>query len=351
MSVSNKGPNRWGIRVRCRVEGKLVERKTTITGDRHAAKAAEVMLRKESGRVRSLKIRTFNEALDFYELNTLAKIDPIQWHLRKLKADLGDVLLRDLSERFGEYLNLLKNERSKRTGEILSPVTRNRLLIYGKTALSLCQKRGLIEKNPLQGFDMVPEEARDRVLSPDEETRLLAALERNNSYLLIPVKFSLKNPIRKGDLISLTRENLDRFRPWVHFYASKTRTRKNRETVLPFLNNEILSYFDELPPECLYLFPRGVRNGEYVPLGDFKNHWHTMLREARIDDFRWHDLKHCAITWMLDTGYTERDLRNLGIQYSPAMINRYYHTDASKVLSKWKTTFRDTPEKQQKTAT
>ena len=37
---------------------------------------------------------------------------------------------------------------------------------------------------------------------------------------------------------------------------------------------------------------------------------------------------------MLDTGYTERDLRNLGIQYSPAMINRYYHTDAGKVPHK-----------------
>ena len=76
-----------------------------------------------------------------------------------------------------------------------------------------------------------------------------------------------------------------------------------------------------------------------------------MLEEARIDDFHWHDLKHCAITWMLDNGYTERDLRNLGIQYSPAMINRYYHTDAAKVLSKWKTAPDTHLELHQKTAT
>jgi integrase len=83
-------------------------------------------------------------------------------------------------------------------------------------------KRGFIEKNPLVGFGKLPETPRDRILTPDEEARLLSVLERNKSYLLMPVKLSLRNPIRNGDLITLTRENLDRFRPWVHFYASKT---------------------------------------------------------------------------------------------------------------------------------
>ncbi|MBN1575301.1 MAG: tyrosine-type recombinase/integrase [Chitinispirillaceae bacterium] len=356
MSIRNVNSNRWLVRVRTRINGKQVERKTTVTGDRHQAKAAEVSLRKglaetAADKQRSLKICTLSEALTFYRENTTANLERVETYLNRLDRELGTVQLRDLSERFGEYLNMLKTERAQRTGNLLSPVTRNRLLVYAKTALSFCMKRGHIERNPLAGFTKLPEAPRDRILTQDEEARLLAVLQRKRSYLVIPVKFSLRNPIRKGDLVSLTRENLDRFRPWIHFLPSKTRNRKNRETVLPFLDSDLLSYFDGLHPECPYLFPQGTRKGEYVPLGDFKKHWHSMLVEARIDDFRWHDLKHCAITWMLDNGYTERDLRNLGIQYSPAMINRYYHTDAAKVLSKWKSAQDTYLEQYQKTAT
>ena len=356
MSITSKGSSRWLVRVRSRINGRMVEKKATITGSRNDAKAAEVQLRKElaeiaAGAARSLTIRTFGEALTYFREHTTSKLDSIQWHLTKLETDLGTVPVRDLSQRFEEYLILLKSERSQRTGELLSPVTRNRLLVYGKCALSLCLKRGLIDRNPLKGFDMVPEEARDRILSEDEQTRLLDALKRNDSYLYWPVRFSLKNPIRKSDLISLTRENLNRFDQYVHFLPSKTARRKQKEACLECVDSDLLEYFDSLPPECPFLFPQGIRNGEYVPLGDFKKHWHSMLTEARINDFRWHDLKHCAITFMIDAGYSILDLKNLGIQFSAEMVERYYNFSAKKVIGKYRSIQKNPLEKQQKTAT
>jgi len=61
-----------------------------------------------------------------------------------------------------------------------------------------------------------------------------------------------------------------------------------------------------------------------------------MLREARINDFHWHDLKHCAITYMVDAGYTILDLKNLGIQFSEEMVERYYNFSAKKVIGKYR---------------
>ena len=112
----------------------------------------------------------------------------------------------------------------------------------------------------------------------------------------------------------------------------------------------MLKYFDGLSAECEFLFPRFV-NGEYTDLGDFKNHWHTILKEARIEDFRWHDLKHCAITFMIDAGYTTLDLKILGIQFSAEMVERYYNFSAKKVIGKYCSLQNTSPEKQLKTAT
>jgi integrase len=316
-------------------------RRLTVTGTRQEAQKVETRLREElvkGKKPRSLKIGTFGEALTYYRDNTDADLTRVQTYFNRLIRELGAIPLHILTERFSSYWKLLKEVRGERSGERLSNATRNRLLMYGKVALNFCFKRGMIQNNPLVCFEKLPEKGRDRILTPEEAKRILEVMENSGSYLYWPFYFSLRNPIRRGDLEKLTRDNLNWFKPWVHFYPSKTRNRKSRETCLPFIDAPILNYFKSLPVSCNLLFPRKIDNeGNVFDLGDFKKHWREILTAAKVEDFRWHDLKHCAITWMLDSGYSERDLKNLGIQYSPTMIDRYYHADANKVLTKWKT--------------
>jgi integrase len=338
MSIYNISPAHWLVRVRTRQGGKVVCRKKKMTGTRQDARRVEFQLREELDRgipIVLSQTRTFGEALAYYREHTEADLSHSKTYLDRLSRDLGVVLLPSLTERFAEYWRLLREERSKHTGKLLSPITRNHILTFGKAALNLCMKRGLIEKNPLACFQKLPTEARDRVLTDDERDKILSIMKRKNSFLYWPFYFSLRNPIRRGDLTRLSWDNLDWFRPWIHFYPSKTRKRKFRETCLPFIDEPLLEYFKTLPKGGL-LFPRIDEKGIRHPLGDFKNHFHNILNEAEVRDFRWHDIKHCAITWVLDSGYPERDLKNLGIQYSSAMIDRYYHHDAEKVLVKWK---------------
>ena len=38
------------------------------------------------------------------------------------------------------------------------------------------------------------------------------------------------------------------------------------------------------------------------PIVKFRTAWKAALRRAEIDDFRWHDLRHMAATWMVNSG-------------------------------------------------
>ena len=254
-------PNCWEIRVRTRFNGKIVSKKhRRVRGSFTDAKRSEVRLRDtlEHCKDRSslkVEIKTFGEALSYYREHSDADLRRVLTYFNKLERDLGPVQLQSLTDRFAKYLQLLKRERAKRSGEILSNATRNRLLMYAKVSLNFCIKRGLLESNPLACFDKLPEQGRDRILTEEETAKILEVMQQRKSYLYWPFYFSLKNPIRRGDLEKLTRDNLNWFKPWVHFYPSKTEKRKDRETCLPFLDKPLLEYFKSLPSNCNLLFP------------------------------------------------------------------------------------------------
>jgi len=192
------------------------------------------------------------------------------------------------------------------------------------------------------GFDT--EEGRDRTWTPEEKERIFAEMEKSNSWLTMAVYFASINPIRAGDLFGdekrgnpgLRKSNWNPAKNWVEFLASKTgrgkksSKEKRRPTYLKQVDERIRNYFESLPENCDQLFPRITKDGFGYPVKCYKDEWERICREAKVEDFRFHDLKHCAITFLLDHGYSKLDLENCGIQYSKEMIKRYYHFDADK---------------------
>jgi integrase len=354
MSISNKGQSKWLVRVRTRINGQMISRKRLVSGPRTAAREAEHELEKELQRVRenipasgSLKLRTCGEVLTYWTERTESKLDSVRCLIDRMKRDLGNVRIEEIKDRFGDFLDALRTEKSESTGRTLTPATRNRYLVYAKTAFSFAVKRGKLRENPLKGFDREHEQARDRVWTEQEQEAIFKALEARESHLYWPVYFMSMNPIRKGDLIRLTREHLNLFKPEVHFIPQKTGKRKPKEAHLICIDDRLLNYFKALPAGCPYLFPR-KEGDSYFSLGDYKNEWKAVLRDAaeilreakmenadEVMTLHTHDLKHCAISFMMDKGFRELDLRNLGIQYSADMVRRYYHEDSDKALETW----------------
>jgi hypothetical protein len=197
---------------------------------------------------------------------------------------------------------------------------------------------------------------RNRILSTSEELAFMNTLAAvavpgrppMRSHIFEAVKFALRNPIRKCDLFNLTRKNLKMESHngkviWVvQFQAPKTR-RNIKITTLPNVGMDLVSYVQGLPADCPWMFPMlehdgegigGLKKGTWKKIIDADRHFNYVLEKAGIDDFHFHDLKHCAITYMLKQGYTYDALGKLGIERSEKTQALYDNRSQVEIVAK-----------------
>lgn len=221
--------------------------------------------------------------------------------------------------------------RSKLTAGKFAKNTIKNHLIPIRSVCNYAVKTGRCGSVTVNDWEIEDGNSRERILSSGEELTLLNTLKRLDSPLLPHVCFSLVNPIRKRDIFGLTRDAIkteileDRIVRVVRFQARKTKKRV-RSTTLVNIDTEFFRYEAKLPPDCPFLFPivgtegnrryTNLQPGEWRRVIDSDKHWNTVLREAGIHDFVWHDLKHCAETYMLRQGFSYDQMRKLGIQMS-----------------------------------
>jgi integrase len=74
-----------------------------------------------------------------------------------------------------------------------------------------------------------------------------------------------------------------------------------------------------------YLFPAGGKDVTQ-PMKDWRSAWRSLRTAAGLNDLRFHDGRHCAITSAGEKGIPEQTLQALFGHIDPAMLRRYSHT-------------------------
>lgn len=336
MSIRNKGTNTWGVRVRCRVNGTEVSKKETVYGTKSDALIVEAKLRQELLQIKKTqassltadtgKFRTFGEAIDFYLERNTRTISRNLHIFRMLKKGLGKCRVSELGNRFDRYLLHLRHEKRDKTGRKYSNASINRVLAYAKSVCNMALRFEKIDKNPLNRFSKLKEVPRDRVLSAQEEQRLLNVLREDAPHVYPAVLFALQIPIRKSELVNMRTSDLDLINNVVRLRNGTTKNSRGCYIPIP---PDMTEYFRSIPSGCDYVFYRKVSEG-YRSLGDFKISWRNALRKAGIEDFRFHDLRHISATRLVDAGTPERIVREIA-NWQTDMLNRYYHMNSSKI--------------------
>lgn len=239
------------------------------------------------------------------------------------RAQVGHCLLADLSPSLiAEHRDkLLKGKTSK--GTLRSPSTVVRYLAALSHALSIAVREwAWMDESPMRKVTK-PTEARGRVrfLSDDERVALLKACqESTNTYLYPVVVLALSTGMRQGELMGLRWEDVDLVKGRIILYQTKNGER--RAVPLRGLALELLRALKVTGQRDLGLLFPGQNPLEPI---DLRFPWEKALKSSNINNFRFHDCRHCCASYLLMNNASLAEIAEVLGHKTLAMVKRYAH--------------------------
>ena len=171
------------------------------------------------------------------------------------------------------------------------PYQANRLLALLSKMLNLSVEWGWRRDNPAKGIQRYREEKRDRWLTDEELSRLVRVLEEHpNMRAANAVRIQLLTGARMGEVLKAERKDFDLDRGvWTKPSHHTKQKRREHVPLSPTARALVSTIVAQADPGSPHLFP-GRAPGK--PLRDIKKFWATVMRDARIENYRRHDNRH-----------------------------------------------------------
>lgn len=341
--VAKDGKTTYRVQVRLRGYPSQTATFNRKTDARRWAQQIETAIREgRHFKTAEAKKRTLSELIDRYIEQVLPNkpksFNKQSAQLLWWKEQLGAYVLADITPALiAEYRDLLLGEMTYRKTK-RSNSTVVRYLAALSHAFTIAMKEwGWIDDSPLRKVSKPKEpNGRVRFLDTEERSRLLdACKESKNPYLHPIVVLALATGMRKSEILNLTWGNIDLERNKIVLFETKNGERR----VVPLSNHTkaiLLSIKEQNPESFFFIFPRQKGQKPQKPI-DIRTAWEGVLKEARIRDFRFHDLRHCCASYLLMNGASLAEISEVLGHKTLAMVKRYAHMSeghAAKIISK-----------------
>lgn len=191
--------------------------------------------------------------------------------------------------------------------------------------------------NPVSNIrKQAPGKGRDRRLCADEEKTLLRACDRHSNPMLgWIVRVALHTGMRAGEIKGLTRRQVNLDKRTVHLTETKNGSSRTvpltREAVAVFR----LALANPVRPidTDLIFFGEPGRDKVRRPY-EFRPAWHRTLKQASIKGLRFHDLRHEAVSRLVEAGLGDQEVATISGHKSMQMLRRYTHLRAEDLVSR-----------------
>ena len=157
-----------------------------------------------------------------------------------------------------------------------------------------------------------------RYLSDEEKPRLLKAAKDIGGRFYLKVLMALTTGMRKGELDRLRWNDIDFDKGLA--MLSDTKNGTPRHTPIPSVIIDELKKHREVGNGLL--FPSSLDPNQAF---DYRKQWLKCLRAAKIENFRWHDLRHDTASTLARDGRTLKEIAEILGHKSLASTDRYTH--------------------------
>jgi integrase len=326
--INPSGEKSYRVRIRLRGFPPVTATFERKTDAKDWAKRTETSL-KEGRYFKTIesKRHTLNETIEKYLTDVLpyrySDHEKVKAQLTWWKGQLGYFLLSDITPaRLVEMRDKLAREPSAR-GKPKAAATVVRYMASLSHVFTLAVKDwSWMDDNPmLKVRKPTLPRGRVRFLSPEERKVLLENCRASeNPYLYIVVILALSTGARYSEITELTWRQVDLARGTITL--SKT---KNKEWRVLHLHGHAMELLKGLRKvlriDTPFVFPR--EDGKAPQ--DIRKHWEHALKASKLQDFRFHDLRHTAASYLLEDGATLVQLSEILGHKTLEMVKRYAH--------------------------
>ena len=193
----------------------------------------------------------------------------------------------------------------------VAPATRNRYRALIRSILRAAVREwNWLEKEPCLRVEAEPRR-RIAYLTRPQADALIGALP---AHYQPAIRFALLTGLRKSNAMNLDWADVNLDRGMVVVDADDA---KAGERILVPLNGQARQMLAELPHRTGRVFQCPARVSPSV--------WKSATKQAGVEGFRFHDLRHTWASWHAMAGTPLSVLQELGGWHSAAMVQRYAH--------------------------
>jgi integrase len=181
-----------------------------------------------------------------------------------------------------------------------------------------------------------PGKGRDRRLNADEERHLLEAVEKySNPMLGWIVRIAIETGMRQSEILNLRKRQVDLAARVVRLADTKNnfaRTVPLTAAATTALKSAVENPLR--PKDCdLVFFGEPGKDGQRRAY-QFAKIWTDIKETLGISDLHFHDLRHEAVSRLVEGGLSDQEVASISGHKSMQMLRRYTHLRAEDLVSK-----------------